>query len=69
MITNTKVARELATSISQTKTSLMLYDVDKLADDRIVVLCRFSGESLAGALARMANGEHKSLSIRPPGHQ
>ena len=65
MITNTKVARELGYLNIADKDIIDAYDVDKLADDRIVVLCTGSQGEPLSALARMANGEHKSLSIRP----
>ena len=55
----------LVTSILPDKDIIDAYDVDKLADDRIVVLCTGSQGEPLSALARMANGEHKSLSIRP----
>ena len=65
MITNTKIARELGYLNIADKDIIDAYDVDKLADDRIVVLCTGSQGEPLSALARMANGEHKSLSIRP----
>ena len=65
MITNTKIARELGYLNIDDKDIIDAYDVDKLADDRIVVLCTGSQGEPLSALARMANGEHKSLSIRP----
>lgn len=65
MITNTKIARELGYLKIDDKNIIDAYDVDKLADDRIVVLCTGSQGEPLSALARMANGEHKSLSIRP----
>ena len=65
MITNTKVARELGYLNIADKDIIDAYDVDKLADDRIVVLCTGSQGEPLSALARLANGEHKSLSIRP----
>lgn len=65
MITNTKVARDLGYLNISDKNIVDAYDVDKLADDRIVVLCTGSQGEPLSALARMANGEHKSLTIRP----
>ena len=59
MITNTKVARELGYLNIADKDIIDAYDVDKLADDRIVVLCTGSQGEPLSALARMANGEHK----------
>ncbi len=61
-----KVARELGYLNIADKDIIDAYDVDKLADDRIVVLCTGSQGEPLSALARMAS-RHKSLSIRPQG--
>ena len=39
------------------------FEIDKLDNDQLVVLCTGSQGEPLSALARMANGEHKSLSI------
>ncbi|MBQ6395613.1 MAG: ribonuclease J, partial [Atopobiaceae bacterium] len=63
MVTNTRIARELGyLNVSETDI-LDAYDAVDLPDDRIVVLCTGSQGEPLSALARMANGEHKSLSI------
>ena len=63
MITNTKVARELGYLRISDANIVDAYDVDRLSGDRVVVLCTGSQGEPLSALARMANGEHKSLSI------
>ncbi len=63
MVTNTKVARELG-YLSIAKDDIIdAYDVDETPDDKVVVLCTGSQGEPLSALSRMANGEHKSLSI------
>lgn len=64
MITNTKIARELGYLKISDRDIVDAYDVDRIPDDRIVVLCTGSQGEPLSALSRMANGEHKSLSIR-----
>ena len=64
MITNTKVARDLGYLSIADSDIIDAYDVDRLPDERVVVLCTGSQGEPLSALARMANGEHKSLSIR-----
>ena len=39
------------------------FDIDNLPDDKIVVMCTGSQGEPLSALSRMANGEHKTLSI------
>ncbi|MEE8703691.1 MAG: ribonuclease J [Olsenella sp.] len=63
MITNTKVARELGYLRIADEDIVDAYDVEKLPDEKIVVLCTGSQGEPLSALARMANGEHRSLSI------
>ena len=63
MVTNTRIARELGyLKVSETDI-IDAYDAIDLPDERIVVLCTGSQGEPLSALARMANGEHKSLSI------
>ncbi len=63
MVTNTKVARELGYLKIDDENIIDAYDVDRIPDEKIVVLCTGSQGEPLSALARMANGEHKSLSI------
>ncbi|MGI6229581.1 MAG: ribonuclease J [Tractidigestivibacter sp.] len=63
MVTNTKVARELGYLKIADENIIDAYDVDKIPDEKIVVMCTGSQGEPLSALARMANGEHKSLSI------
>lgn len=63
MVTNTKVARELGYLRIADENIIDAYDLEKLPDEQIVVLCTGSQGEPLSALARMANGEHKSLSI------
>lgn len=63
MLTNTKVARELGYLKIADDNIIDAYDVEKMPDEKIVVMCTGSQGEPLSALARMANGEHKSLSI------
>lgn len=63
MVTNTKVARELGYLRIADDDIIDAFDIEKFDTDQIVVLCTGSQGEPLSALARMANGEHKSLSI------
>ena len=63
MVNNTKVARKLGYLNIADEDIIDAFDVDRIDDDKIVVLCTGSQGEPLSALARMANGEHKSLSI------
>ena len=63
MLTNTKVARELGYLKIDEENIIDAYDVDRIPDEKVVVLCTGSQGEPLSALARMATGEHKSLSI------
>ena len=63
MVNNTKVARELGYLNIADEDIVDAFDIDRIDDDKIVVLCTGSQGEPLSALARMANGEHKSLSI------
>ena len=63
MVNNTKVARELGYLNIADEDIVDAFYVDRIDDDKIVVLCTGSQGEPLSALARMANGEHKSLSI------
>lgn len=63
MLTNTRVARELGYLKIDEDDIIDAYDVDRIPDEKVVVLCTGSQGEPLSALARMATGEHKSLSI------
>lgn len=63
MISNTKIARNLGYLSIDESNIIDAYEINDLPDDKIVVLCTGSQGEPLSALARMANGEHKSLSI------
>lgn len=63
MVTNTKIARDLGYLRIDESDIVDAYEVDDIPDDKIVVLCTGSQGEPLSALARMANGEHKSLTI------
>lgn len=63
MVTNTKVARQLGYLKIAEDDIIDAFEIDKLDNDQVVVLCTGSQGEPLSALARMANGEHKSLSI------
>ena len=65
MITNTKIARELGYLAISEGDIIDAYDAEDLPDDQVVVLCTGSQGEPLSALARMAAGEHKTLSIKP----
>lgn len=63
MVTNTAIARELGYLKIADENIIDAYDVENLPDEKIVVMCTGSQGEPLSALSRMANGEHKSLSI------
>lgn len=63
MVQNIKVARELGYLKISQENLIDAYQVGEIADEKIVVLCTGSQGEPMSALARMANGDHKSLSI------
>lgn len=63
MLTNTRVARELGYLEIDEADIIDAYDVNGIPDDKIVVMCTGSQGEPLSALSRMANGEHKTLSI------
>ena len=63
MIANTRIARELGYLKIPSDDLIDAYDIDDYPQDRVVVLCTGSQGEPLSALARMANGEHKSLTI------
>lgn len=63
MLMNTRVARELGYLNIDDADIIDAFDIDNLPDDKIVVMCTGSQGEPLSALSRMANGEHKTLSI------
>ena len=63
MLTNTRVARELGYLKIPEEDIIDAYEIDNLPEDRIVVMCTGSQGEPLSALSRMANGEHKTLSM------
>ena len=63
MRTNTRGARELGYLNIDDADIIDAFDIDNLPDDKIVVMCTGSQGEPLSALSRMANGEHKTLSI------
>ena len=63
MVTNTKIARELGYLKISDEDIVDAFEINDIPEDKIVVLCTGSQGEPLSALARMANGEHKSLSI------
>lgn len=63
MLTNTRVARELGYLNIDDADIIDAFDIDNLPDAKIVVMCTGSQGEPLSALSRMANGEHKTLSI------
>ena len=63
MLTNTSVARELGYLKVPESSIIDAYDVRDIPDHKIVVMCTGSQGEPLSALARMANGEHKTLSM------
>lgn len=63
MVSNTKVARELGYLKIDEKDIIDAFEVTDIPDNKVVVLCTGSQGEPMSALSRMANGDHKSLSI------
>ena len=63
MLTNTRVARELSYLKVDESDLVDAFDIGNLPEDKIVVMCTGSQGEPLSALSRMANGEHKTLSI------
>ncbi len=63
MLTNTRVARELGYLDIEEKDLIDAYELSGVPDRQILVMCTGSQGEPLSALSRMANGEHKTLSI------
>ena len=64
MVQNTAVARELGYLDIPDNDLVDAFDIDKLPDNKIVVMCTGSQGEPLSALARMATGEHRTLQIQ-----
>ncbi|MCL2324321.1 MAG: ribonuclease J [Actinomycetia bacterium] len=65
MLQNTKIARELGYLHIAEEDLLDAYDMKNLRPDQVVVMCTGSQGEPLSALARMAMGEHRTISISP----
>jgi ribonuclease J len=63
MVTNTKIARSLGYLEVEDENIVDAYDSQGLAPDEVVVLCTGSQGEPLSALARMANGDHKTVQV------
>ncbi|MBY4797981.1 ribonuclease J [Collinsella sp. AGMB00827] len=63
MLTNTRVARELGYLDIDERDLIDAFELNGIPEERIVVMCTGSQGEPLSALSRMANGEHKTLSI------
>ena len=63
MLTNTRVARELGYLKIDDADIIDAFDIGNIPENQIVVMCTGSQGEPLSALSRMANGEHKTLSI------
>ena len=63
MLTNTRVARELGYLKIDETDLIDAYEINNIPEDQIVVMCTGSQGEPLSALSRMANGEHKTLSM------
>jgi ribonuclease J len=63
MITNTKIARELGYLDVEDEYIVDAYQATGLAPEDVVVLCTGSQGEPLSALARMANGDHKTVTV------
>ena len=63
MLTNTRVARELGYLDISEEDIIDAYEINNIPEDQIVVMCTGSQGEPLSALSRMANGEHKTLSM------
>ncbi|MDY2778207.1 MAG: ribonuclease J [Collinsella sp.] len=63
MLTNTRVARELGYLRIDETDIVDAYELSGIPENKIVVMCTGSQGEPLSALSRMANGEHKTLSI------
>ncbi len=65
MINNTKIARELGYLHIEEADILDAYDAGSLPPEKVVILSTGSQGEPLSALARMANGDHRTVQIQP----
>lgn len=63
MVQNTKIAEDLGYLHVDSNNIIDAYDMNDLPPEKVVVLCTGSQGEPLSALARMANGEHRTVSI------
>ena len=63
MLTNTKIARDLGYLNVDQESLIDAYTAKDIPPDKIVILCTGSQGEPLSALARMANGEHRTIEI------
>lgn len=63
MLTNTRIARELGYLVIDDDDIIDAYDASGLPPEKVVVMCTGSQGEPLSALARMANGDHKTVRI------
>jgi ribonuclease J len=63
MVTNSKIARQLGYLEVEDEDIVDAYDATGLAPEDVVVLCTGSQGEPLSALARMANGDHKTVTV------
>ena len=63
MLTNTRIARELGYLVIDDDDIVDAYDAAGLAPEDVVVMCTGSQGEPLSALARIANGDHRSIKI------
>lgn len=65
MITTTHIARELGYLHIDDKDLIDAYDIGDIPAERVVVLCTGSQGEPLSALARIANGDHRTVKLEP----
>ncbi len=63
MVTNTKIARELGYLEIEDEWIVDAFDASGLPSEKVVVLCTGSQGEPLSALARMANGDHRTVQV------
>jgi ribonuclease J len=63
MLTNTKIARELGYLNVDERNIVDAYGANNIPPEKVVILCTGSQGEPLSALARMANGEHRTVAI------